>query len=649
MTILSELSADVLGEIIDSSKSFYIFLRLWLCGSKTLNSKLAQGVTRIRLVGKFPTPCFVLSKFPRSVLSLHNLRRLTVKSYYSLVESSLVWSDIIKSLPPTLERLHLSFPGSRLALLDYNVSYTSGAPSNSSITSSTLIDLHTLFPNLHTMHVVNDGKGMQIPPALRLYGQPDIPSELLSSLPPTLTRLGLGWYQKYERPLLSILPRNITRLDSRFELDNIDSSHLQQDWSLAPPNLQHVTRITIRAVDVQWLPRTLTKCQLIEAGSSVGQEPTLDFVRGLPSKLTTLRLWFHHSPVEGLLESLPSSLLELVAVVDSTYTPWRGISVQQLRILPATLRSLEIIIDDSLADIESDEDIWPPNLQTLHLTLLNPDTSSKVFARLPHKTINELTLNFDGEGWHGPQGIVLEAPLLPQGLTSLTLKGYGISSIKSPLPPLLHTLDTTSLTGLTAPIESYPVYLKHLKLKTEDSKGLLSLTVIPVLPSGLITLQLTMWRYEWLPFVPKTLTSLEIERLYDQTKQSKNLWADLPVGLKTLSVGETIKASSIDAFDFSSLVNLETLKLYGHYTGKAAVNASKVFPTLPRGLIVLALGCTFSAQDAIHLPRLLRLCECMHWTDDLSLIAPNFPLFALKFSNGVVDEAMLRARYQSFL
>ena len=640
MTILSELSADVLGEIIDSSKSFYMFLRLWLCGSKTLNSKIAQGVTRIRLEGNFPN--FVLSKFPRSVLSLHNLRRLTIKSDHSLAEDRFSLRDIIKSLPPTLERLHLSFPGSKHALLDYT--FTPGAsPMTSSLASTALIDLHTLFPNLHTLHVAKSPNGPK---------ECEIPNELLSSLPPTLTRLGLGHYYGHSdtTPLISILPRNITRLDSHFNLTEANSSHLQQDWSLAPPNLQHVEWIRT-AVDVQWLPRTLTKCRLIEAGAASSKEPTLDFVRGLPSKLTTMRLNFHHPPVEGLLESLPSSLLKLELNTSISY--WRGMSVQQLRILPATLRSLDITIDDSLADIESDEYIWPPNLQTLHLTLLNPDTSSKVFARLPHKTINELTLNFEGKRWYNhPEGIILEAPLLPQGLTSLTLKGHGISSIQSPLPPLLQTLDTNLLRPLAVPIDFYSASMKHLKLTTESwPSENLSLTVIHILPSGLITLQLTMWRYEWLHLIPKTVTSLEIESLQCHTKESKNLWADLPVGLKTLHVRELPQwpQEAVDAFDFSSLVKLETLKIFTHYTDKAVVNASKVFPTLPRGLLVLALGCTFSAQDAIHLPRLLRLCECMHWTDDLSLIAPNFPLFALKFSNGVVDEAMLRARYQSFL
>ena len=631
MTILSELSADVLGEIIDSSKSFYMFLRLWLCGSKTLNSKIAQGVTRIRLEGNFPKPNFVLSKFPRSVLSLHNLRRLTIKAVRQFAESSLEWSDIIKLLPPTLERLHLSFPGSKHVLVDYEASCTSGAPLGSPLESSTLIDLHTLFPNLHTLHID--------------AGSPEhhcgIPNELLSSLPPTLTRLGLGRYHGYKTPLLSILPRNLTRLDSGLNLATVEDSLLQQDWSLAPPNLHRVADITTRAVDSKWLPKTIVEGRISEIGNFRAGGPSLDFVRGLPSKLTTLSLPCYGPLAEGTLESLPSSLIDLSLEELSV-----GLQPAQLRILPATLRFLKVAVE-SLDDERAENDFWPPNLQTLFLTPTVPTNLSKVISRLPH-SINRLTLCFTGQMWHilPPSAIiVLEAPLLPKDLTSLTLMGRGISSIQSPLPPLLQDLDMRSLASMTIPLDSYPASLKCFRFYNKDLHTKVDMIKFP---PCLTTLELARWRYDWLHCIPKTVTHLIVYSMKYEPNDSTNQWADLPVGLKTLETRKMLKwpQQVIDAFDFSSLVNLETLKL------RLFVNASKQFSTLPRGLIHLELGCKADPEFAEDLPRLLRSCV-INWKggyQSVNIHTHAFPLFALKcLAIPPQDDDVIRARYQSFL
>lgn len=70
MNFVYELSPDVLGLIVASTDSFYVFLRLWLCGNATLNAKLAKGVTRIRLLSNSADGASI---FPRVVFSLRNL------------------------------------------------------------------------------------------------------------------------------------------------------------------------------------------------------------------------------------------------------------------------------------------------------------------------------------------------------------------------------------------------------------------------------------------------------------------------------------------------------------------------------------------------------------------------------------------------
>lgn len=106
MTSLSALSADALGLVIDSSP-FTVFLHLFLCGNHALNSKMSSSVTKIELVSGGALP---ISKFPRSVSSLRRLRHLTFSSTTEVVDTPLEWSDILKSLPPTLESLGLYFP-----------------------------------------------------------------------------------------------------------------------------------------------------------------------------------------------------------------------------------------------------------------------------------------------------------------------------------------------------------------------------------------------------------------------------------------------------------------------------------------------------------------------------------------------------------
>ena len=293
MTSLSHLSSAVLGLIVDSSRSFYVYLRLYLCGNRSLNSKLSSGVTRIKLVGKGP---LAISEFPRSVLSLCALRRLTIESTSPVVDDPLEWRNIINSLPPTLERLKLSFAGVEMFLLD-------GTPRSADDYScflhpkgpSLLVCLGLRFPHLHTLKLYDSFAPLRLQPKDYL------------SLPSNLTCLGLD-HIEYEEPFLSLLPRSLTHLDVDLDLTQVDRTKLAQDWSLAPPNLQTVTSMSFEHNDPSFLPSSLTQTNLYIIG------PPLS----LPRNLRTLCIQLKSNRASRLeaymveqLGALPSTLVKL--------------------------------------------------------------------------------------------------------------------------------------------------------------------------------------------------------------------------------------------------------------------------------------------------------------------------------------------------
>ena len=321
MTSLSHLSSDVLGLMIDSSRSFYVYLRLYLCGNMSLNSKLSSGVTRIKLECR---EHYRFSRFPRSILSLRNLRRLTIKSTNNVLDNPLEWRSILNSLPPTLERLKLCFPESEMSLLDYAPHATEDDltyiykhyPQG----QSRLIDIGALFPHLHTLKIDDSSDLNEI-----------VPQDYLG-LPPTLTFLGLGL--QLELSCISLLPRSLTHLDADLYYIQADPSALAQAWSLAPPNLQTVRSICFGNINPSFLPLSLTETNL---QTSLNPE----FARSLPRNLRTLcillddkKLANDVNNLEQLFEALPSTLVKLQ--LDNLAKIC--LSVPLIRSLPSSLR-----------------------------------------------------------------------------------------------------------------------------------------------------------------------------------------------------------------------------------------------------------------------------------------------------------------------
>lgn len=625
MTIIPELSPDVLDLIIDKSKSFYVFLRLWLSGDRTLIAKLAQGVTRLRLESNSPLG---VSQFPRAILSLRNLRRLSIKAAWLIVENPLDWRDITKSLPPSLERLRLSFPASNYALRDFDASATPHdlkyVQKPYPLGSSNLIDFQSVFPRLHTLKI-DFGRGNFC----------KIDHADLSALPPSLTRLALGSLPEMKhRPFMSVLPRNLTRLDSlmnvaRLSYDEIGEKFLRQDWALAPPHLQHISDLIVAEKPVDWIPATVTEANVVGSRNAFYQQnPSLELVRTLPRKLRCLRLYFGHSSPElltHLLSAMPTSLvnLELHPIDDLQMT----LSVPQLRLLPATLCHLKTMVDVDwmgLSDVMLDtagtqiNNIWPPHLQSLSVAPTRPDNLDKLLKCLPPSLV-DLTFAFGALEDQDLEPKVLNASLLPNHLSSFTLSRKYIDAIVGSFP--------SSLTSFRSIDWRYKVDNLDLPPTLPDALQVLHTLSFPPntpFPPNLKDINLKQLHYNRFGDIPKSTTSLRIQQLIGNS-ESPNHASELPVTLRMLhivSVSASLKPA-LDRFDFSSLINLEELHLLCSFNTKAT------FPTLPKSLRVLEANWHAAVEDAVHLPQLLRSIVGIRWLGPRDQLARTFPPFAI--------------------
>ena len=665
MTTLFALSSDVLCLIIDSSP-YTVFQRLWLCGNGSLNSTLAFGVTEILLLnlGKLP-----ISRLPRSIFALRNLRSLTIKSTTIVAGYPFEWRDIINSLPTTLERLVLSFPHSDFALFNYGSSGTRfikyiGIPNLSEepptsdasdpvathhreydyaniqyihtqypLGSSCLIDIGTRFPQLHTLKL-NPGPD---------HGQPRdslCPADYLA-LPSTLTRLDITSECTSTVPFMSHLPRSLTHLGGCVSVRDVKSTDLAYDWSLAPPGLQTVS-VCVRNEAATWLPVTLTTLHL----ETVKDKISVELVRSLPRTLANLylsvndnRLINNVDMAASIVEALPPTLVKLEFKRGSRTE--LCLSVPIIHSLPSTLVIFNAPCEvdcESLyaASLDADgnrlSNIWPPNLKHLNLSPhrafsappgpdVPPQATSlnRLLNSLP-QTLELLELRFGTIGIKpDTPTLTIDASLLPPHITSLILHGNNlVSSIGGEFPSSLTILN--SKFESPPAISSFPGSLHTL----EHNPTPLYDEIISHL-SRLARLIVTKWSTAQFKFVPKTVTNLDI-LLLEHVANSSHGFNELPTALISLKIAQFTERMAFQNFDYSSLTNLTTLTI-------PILNAEKGFPTLPKGLHTLKTLLTTDAciEDAMKLPRSLRSIEGIRWSGPRLDLAQLFPPLAASY------------------
>ena len=604
MTTLSALSSDVLGLIVDTSP-FTVFLRLWLCGNRALSSTLAVRVTNLSLLTSVATLC--PPQVPRSILSVRNLRCLTIQAGSDFHEHILDWKEITKSLPSTLEKLELNFAKSIKAVYDYDNLQPLMKDQHP------LIDFHSLFPNLHTLKFDVDWSVLSVR------------DKVFQSLPPTLTHLSLGaTFLVVAPPFMALLPRSLTRLESKLSVMGIDEADLLLDWAQAPPNLHYIEDIHLPDRAADWLPQSLID---VTIGGYYSPGTSVELLRSLPSTLSAQCLILcdlHTTPM--LLEALPSKLVSLS--IDDRNKLKIILSVQNLRSLPFTLQKLRYFGDvdwESISQVleEEKEAVWPPHLCELFLTPQGIENLSTMLRCVP-RTLLTLGLSMYTQGL----GVELDASLLPPHLVSFTTYIASISSIRGEFPSTLQTLRFSGRAYQAKPL-------------------------VPIaFPHNLTHLLAPIWNYHELGAFPASLTHLELEDLLCSAEPNpKNYFGDLPVSLKVLRIEGTKShdwpQETVNGFDFSSLVNLHTLQL------RLIVNARLAFPTLPKGIRKMVILGKASPADGTHLPPLLRQLDELRWDqnvspDDAIQLANTFPPLAMDdFPRRMLNEKckkILRAR-----
>ena len=638
MFVISDFPPYVIDQIVGVQDTSYVVIKLWLCGSFQLNTKLSKGLNYLRLKCHKLGEC----RFPRLISQLTSLRHLTIHSRGNLAESKHDWPEIMRSLPNRLELLAIVSDDFDYCIWNYedveNIphkrTYTRGKPH--------VIEFATLFPRLHTLELLSP------------WGYDPLSSELIPALPASLTHLyaalELSYYVEkgdhadgsddygFKQPLtishLSRLPPNIMLLESIswFWNSSKDFDAMRRDFANAPSSLQTIKfaypLAWVRDKDDEcWLPKSLTKVDW-----HIYDCPPWSSTRArtMPSQLRTLSLrdvdLLSFGTTNGVAD-LPRSLTSLRA---DPYN-FSDNFVEYGHLLPPHLTKLTLwnSVADSFCEFNtwstiSGNNYWPSTLKSLKIEDFWIDPRAVV--NLP-KTLETLALIVSAPATREEieQNLVLHASMLPPNLTSLHLTWtpkvtinlalakfdsiltltLQFQSEKRAALPTTHLFDRLpkSLTtlkllnvGILAPIEGNSLSddLKLPNLTSLEASYIYSIDLFKHLPHGLRNLDVGI-------ILPSSI--VESPLLADG-----QLYKDLPPTLTRLRVlfnlGPNFKSPSIPAQSFNHLPLLKHLCI-----GSIPKMPSNILRTLPRSLTHLQLNVTeWNEDDLPYLPPQLHVC-----------------------------------------
>lgn len=611
---------EILGCILGFSSTSYLVIRLWKCGDHVLNKKLAMGVTTTTL-RQHPQ---VATQWPALLSQLDNLRRLSVSSDTDLVLDPNGWLPTLKALPKTLEALEINSPDEPLALNGHGDDEELARTAQEKGTTL-LLNIGTIFPCLRELFVSN----------VDHYS-------LFPVLPPTLTTLGSTSTIKCgSSPLISLLPRSLERLEAYVlvHFGITEEETLFADWSLAPPNLQHID--ILRWVEcpssAKWIPRSLTSGRIGFSGRQSSPLCARE-LSSLPPLLTEASFELctsarckesHHRPGDTWSSQLPKSLKALRAMPSAVLSP------HSIQSLPSSLTKLDIteisgaawnqlITHDSIIN-------WPPCLEVLSLSIDNLNAGT--LAILP-RNIKELELKVRTSGL--PKALFADA--LPSTLQALSVRfatrGSGEVPIIGNLP--------TSLTDITLHHDGYECFaLTGLSLPDSltsliytSSVVLKQLTEPWALPRGLTVLELAHWRFDWFGAIPPSVTHLNITHLCSDPlsppSSEIDLFSDLTPSVVVLKIENNYpipdRVLELSSTAFSTLVNLEVI-----FAPTALLLPSKAIRTLPRTLRELDIPVKrLEAEDITFIPPDLTICFTETGIDwQIPNLAEHWPVRAL--------------------
>lgn len=610
MTLFSELPAFTIDQILGHLDSSYLVIKLWLCGSTELNSKLAKGLTFLDLK---PHPCLPC-RIPLISSKLQALRYFSLSSEASvLAYHPLNMPQLLHSLPKTLEYLNLSN-------LPWNISEL--ASPNHLDASTATVELATLFPNLRTLKASN------------------LTSEIFSMLPTSLTRLEgplvLNYTKRDSVCHLSKLPRKIQHLtgpvqwivhpEASGELVHDFSAYntldeavdaMRLDFSKAPPTLETLAtphRPLKWAKDSElesssyesWLPKSLLNLNWTQANCPFS--PSL--ARTLPPRLQTLALGNIDigSFSDSLVHYLPASLTELCVAL-----PRRKNNAFPLDLAKASF--------------------WPSKLARLEL--MNFWLCSSDIAHLP-RTVTSLEIyvksNFDSS-------------LLPPMITSLDIvwntdTTEGMRFDRYPL--VTCSLDfCEGIMQLESCFEVFPSTLKTLKLRgTHLIPPTEAHPINPGLLPNFTSLEVLCISIGLFQHIPRSTQRVNFQFLSGVSSSSLiengDIFKGLPPSLKALKIQYNYDLADGTELPPQKLDHLPSLSEFIFCNVKFSTAMLK---NLPRSITHLEMQLDLQESDFASLPPHLKECSFTSMPDEIALALVKYlPLAVLASHNKFFED-----------
>ena len=571
-----------------------MIINLWKCGDLLLNSKIASGVSRVDL----RADKLRRSSYPLLVSNLHGLRNLSIESSESIFEDVNQCSRELKKLPQGLKTLKFLAPG-----LEPFVS------ADSEVSLRDHVPFLTDFEMTIHSGTVNLDAGL---------------------FPPNLTRFGIPSVTLDGTPFFAKLPRSLLTLDTLVRIPwGIATDAILEDLALAPPHLETISDVRTRgsptdAADWSWLPRSLTKCNLICQDWDPLQ------ARTLPPNLKRLlfsRLDIKEFETKGIsvIGTLPRSLEEL------------DISTPRLMdCLPEASSLLDVDQQELISRAEAIQPrihaLWPSTLTTFSINSHCFNTSDLIL--LP-RTLTSFSLSslFDDRD-DDPVVVQEDVQLdrLPPGLTALCVDfGYLHKEFKL-IGPLPEGLITLTIQGRSLEASSLPSSLTSLEMRMIDYDAAIGpqTPLVSAFPPSLTTLRLPYWRSDLLKLIPKAVTFLGIDELMlHGTEINCYHIPDVPRNLQTFYAGIALASDletevQLPPLSFADLPHLTTLEVTGTFC-----ISSECLKTLPRRLESLNLPLNpFRIEDAQFIPpRLINFFPSISITDDIiPTLASYWPL-----------------------
>lgn len=594
---LSRLPGEVLDLICSEA---HLLLALWRCGNANLNSKLTQGVT----CASFASHWSLQFGLPPLISNLRSLRHLSLFSRGKIMKNRLDWPTFMKSLPNTLETLEIVCENSVACLVAWT-------PTGSSLSSypmgkSHFIDLHSLFPRLHTLKVHTSPDHEDSSPIM---------SSDLAGLPPTLTRLKAEILisDPTQYSLFALLPRSLIHLDATVESPTNEASSL--DWQHAPPHLETISEIRVNyAVNsYSWIPSSVVHAKITDACSLVAKQLGLSHLftpenfYSFP-RLDTLEFasssgWLNASESWYSILPLRITRLDLICILKS-------FSAVELAMIPRSVtrfsfqsnemdwNSIEQAYTIASADGSS---IWPPNLLDLEF---HAPTMPTHFSLLP-ATLHRLKLRLSRL-----RDANLQVDALPQNLTDLYItflySRRGSSETFSCVGAFPRGLTSLGLENsfMSCSINlSLPRNLIFLQVP-----GLFDYTMSDT--CALTCLHVVQWSLSALHLIPPTLTSLDLVRLNDSAVKTK-------IAIDLSSLPRSMTSIVISSLDYRTRKSSLVLTSFAHMPRLKVLHLpdslklpSTIFRHLPKTLTDLNLQ--LSTLEDKHCPFIPPFLERSH-------------------------------------